>query len=85
MSPGELRQIIAANVRSRRLELGLTQQAVAEAVGLTQSRIAQIERGFAAVPSDLLALLATALNTAPAMLLTDGAFVSSPQRKISVA
>ena len=42
---GGLREVLAEAVRTRRLELGLTQTQLAKMAGMKQPRISQIERG----------------------------------------
>jgi len=54
--------ILAANVHRIRKALGLSQGALARALGVTQPRIAQIERGDANLRIGTLARLAVALN-----------------------
>jgi transcriptional regulator with XRE-family HTH domain len=54
--------ILAANVYRIRKALGLSQSALARALGVTQPRIAQIERGDANLRIGTLARLALALN-----------------------
>lgn len=78
MQANELRTILADNVRCRRQELGLTQKALAESVGVTQPRIAQIESGIASIPADSLAAFAESLGTTPAALVTPGNFSKIP-------
>jgi len=74
VQPSELRDIIAENIHNRRIELGITQSALAESVGLTQGRIAQIESANGGIPSESLAGFASALRTTPAALVTPGNF-----------
>ena len=61
---------IAVNIKLRRLELGMTQQQLAEAVGYrSRSAIAKIEAGTAEVPLSKLIPFARALDTTTDMLL----------------
>lgn len=53
---------IGANLKRVRLEAGLNQTELAEKVGVTQSMIAQIERGTKAMTMELGRELAEALN-----------------------
>ena len=68
----------AARLRDARKASGLSQAQLAERVGLTQGRIAQLERGD---PSDLQQRydLAVALGVDPAML--DGRLASVKRRR----
>ena len=68
----------AARLRDARNAAGLSQAQLAERVGLTQGRIAQLERGD---PSDLQQRydLAVALGVDPAML--DGRLASVKRRR----
>lgn len=50
------------HVRRWRLEAGITQEALADAVGLTRTSIVNIERGRQAVSVDRLPAFAVALN-----------------------
>jgi putative transcriptional regulator len=56
MPPDESRDDVRNNVRAERAQRGLTQQALAEAVGLTRQSIISIEKGRF-VPSVRTALL----------------------------
>lgn len=73
MTRNELRAIIGGNIRRRRKELGLTQQAVADAVGLSQAQINRIENASSSCPSDFFAELGEILQVDPLFFL-------SPQR-----
>jgi len=61
--------VLAGNVYALRRERGLTQAQLAEAVGVHQPRIAEIERGDANPRLDTLAKLARALGVPVAALL----------------
>jgi len=50
----EMREALAAELRRRRLEQGLTQAALASRLGTSQSRVAKMEAGEAGVTLDLL-------------------------------
>ena len=59
------------NIRRRRIELGLTQQAVADAMGYrTRSSIAKLEKNEANLHQDKLIMLARILNTSVDYLIT---------------
>lgn len=70
MTSDTLRQVIATNVRARRQELGLSQQSVADSVGLSQAQINRIERCACSFPADLFAQLGEALSVDPIYFLT---------------
>lgn len=69
----KMRDTIAANIRRLRMALGLSQSALAERMGCTQARIAQLESGARSLPTDDLPGLAEALSTTPAALVTTSA------------
>ena len=56
-------QIFAENLKSRRRELGLTQQRLAELIGYSEKSISKWESGAAIAPSSVLPLLAKHLLT----------------------
>ena len=59
------------NIRRRRIELGMTQQAVADAMGYrTRSSIAKLEKNEANLHQDKLIMMARILNTTADYLLT---------------
>jgi transcriptional regulator with XRE-family HTH domain len=74
MTPRQIRNLLGSNVRNRRLALGFTLHQLGNAAGVSYARISQIEHGSGAAPVDLLAHLAEALDTQPAVLLTPEAF-----------
>ena len=61
--------VLASNVYRLRKQRGLTQEQLAEAVGVRQPRIAEVERGDANPRLDTLAKLARALGVPVAGLL----------------
>lgn len=61
--------MLAENVRRLRVERGWSQQMLAEAVGVTQGAISQIENGSTGPRMATLERLAVALNVEPASLL----------------
>jgi transcriptional regulator with XRE-family HTH domain len=65
------------NVRDRRKQLGLTQEAVAEMLGISQPTYAGIEAGRRVPGLDVVERVAEALEIAPALLL-------APLRKSAV-
>jgi transcriptional regulator with XRE-family HTH domain len=74
MQPVELAKIFAANVKSRRLELGMSQAELAERLGTQQPHVARFENGHATPRLAIIAKMAEALSTTPASLLTADAF-----------
>lgn len=64
--------VLASNVYRLRKDRGLTQEQLAEAVGVRQPRIAEVERGDANPRLDTLAKLAYALGVPPFALLDPG-------------
>jgi len=55
-------QVFAANLRARRLELGLSQEALAERAGLDRTYVSSCERGLRNVTLTSLAQLGGALG-----------------------
>lgn len=74
LQSAELVKILASNIRARRLERGISQQALADAANVSQPYIAQLERGIRSPGVELLAPLADALATTPDALLTPNVF-----------
>ncbi|EOT7807509.1 helix-turn-helix transcriptional regulator [Pseudomonas aeruginosa] len=62
--------IFAANVRRRRLELGLSQEELAEAAGVHRTYVGMLERGGENVTIYNIERIAQALSLEPAALLT---------------
>lgn len=60
---------IGANVRRRRLEIGMTQEDLAFAAGLDTTAIGRIERGLRGSRTDTLITVARALSIWPGELL----------------
>lgn len=67
-----VRRILARNLRRLRLAKGMTQEELADAAGLRQALISELESGKVDVRLDTLQRLASALGTRPADLLDDG-------------
>ena len=65
----ELRRRFAANVRTRRKELQLSQEELAFESGLHRTYISGIERGIRNVGIDNIGLIAKALKVEPMLLL----------------
>lgn len=70
----KLRRVLADNLKARRKELGMTQQAVADALEVTQPYVAALESAKVSPRVEQLAKLSEALKTTPAALLTEGNF-----------
>jgi transcriptional regulator with XRE-family HTH domain len=68
-SPGKVDEEIGRRLRNRRLELGLSQEQVAHAVGVTFQQLQKYEKGVNRVSASKLYWLAKALDIAPAALL----------------
>lgn len=69
-----LRTILAENLRARRMQLRLTQIALAKRLEVTQPYIVALEKGKYGLGLDQLARVAEALETSPAALLTADIF-----------
>ena len=80
MTSNQLRSAVAKNIHNRRVELGITQTALAASVGVTSARISQIESSVGAVPLDLLAKIAEALGTTPAAVVDPSHFSRIPEK-----
>ena len=71
----ELHQVLGERVRAARLELGLTQTQLADALGRTQSWVREVESGRTAAQPYLLATLAAATGRSV------GWFYGEPDRR----
>lgn len=60
---------IGNRIRKYRKEVGLTQEQLAEAIGVTKSRVSNWEQGINRPDADILAELCKALNVSPSILL----------------
>ncbi len=67
----DLATVIGHRIANRRKERGLTQVALAAAVGVTQAYIAKIETGGSVPPAHLLGQIASALGTTVEPLSSD--------------
>lgn len=67
-----LRRVLAANLRNERLKQSMSQDALAEASGLSQKTISQIESATFATTIDTMQRLAVALRIKTAQLLLEG-------------
>jgi transcriptional regulator with XRE-family HTH domain len=66
----QLVNVFAANVRRKRLELGLSQEELAEYAGVHRTYIGMLERGEKNVTIYNIERLSIALDVTPAYLLT---------------
>lgn len=64
-----LRLVVAANVKNKRLRLGLSQEQLADISGFHRTYIGSVERGERNVTLSTLEALADALEVVPAELL----------------
>lgn len=71
MAPSDVATIVGANIRARRLQLGLTQQDLADNVGTYASHVSAIESGNKTVSLPTLVVWAEALTTTAAALLRE--------------
>jgi transcriptional regulator with XRE-family HTH domain len=71
--PKPTRRVLARRVRSLRRALGLTQEELAERVGLPQAQISELESARNNIRIDNLHRLAVALGVLPHELLEDRA------------
>jgi transcriptional regulator with XRE-family HTH domain len=69
--PKTTRRVLARNVRRLRSERGLSQEALAEEVGLRQAQISEIESGANNITIDNLHRLAVALGVRPFELIDE--------------
>ena len=60
---------IGNRIRKYRKEVGLTQEQLAEEIGVTKSRVSNWEQGINRPDADILAELCKALNVSPSILL----------------
>lgn len=65
----ELQAVVAANVKVRRLRLGLSQEQLAELSGFHRTYVGSVERGERNITLSTLVALALVLETTPENLL----------------
>lgn len=69
--PKATRQVLARNVRRLRTERGLSQEVLADEVGLRQAQVSEIESGANNITLDNLHRLAVVLGVRPCELIDD--------------
>jgi len=69
MQPQELVSLVAANIRNRRTELHLTQQELAERLGIAQPYLSEVENAKRSLSVATVAQFADALEVTPSYLL----------------
>lgn len=70
VQPKELCDMFRANLKTRRVELGLSQSEIARRIGVDPGYISDLERGKRNPNLQRLAPLAVALDTTPSALLS---------------
>ncbi len=71
MSEKELRKIVGLRIRMQRHLLGITQQELGERAGVSKCTVAGIEQFRKNIQLSTIARLATAMEIAPSILLTE--------------
>lgn len=71
MQPEQLIRVFSRNVRERRIELGLTQQELAQRMEIGQGYLSAIENGKRSPILKTIALFSEALSIAPAKLFVN--------------
>lgn len=69
INPSSLRFVFAQNIKKLREELGLSQEALADLVGLHRTYVGSIERAERNISIDNIEKIAKALNVSPGSLL----------------
>lgn len=71
VAPHEVSIVVGANIRARRLNLGMTQQELADILGTYHTHVSAIESGSKTISLPNLAVWAEALKTSPSALLRE--------------
>lgn len=79
----DARDIIAWNVRDRRVQAGLSQEALADGAGISRSVISDIERSAVGVSVDMLDRLARYFGVETAELLRQPDLGSTPTKPLT--
>jgi len=69
LKPSATRRQLALNLKKAREQLGLSQEALADAAGLHRTYVGSVERGERNISIDNIERLAVALDVSPASLL----------------
>ena len=84
--PQDVDRYVGARIRERRIMLGLTQQQMAELIGVTYQQAHKYEKGINRVPAGRLYNIAQALGVAVSyfseVLGSDKAFSATPQQRM---
>jgi transcriptional regulator with XRE-family HTH domain len=72
LGPDPIDVAVGARIRLRRVELGLSQTAVAEAIGITFQQVQKYERGTNRVSASKLTKIAAVLTTSVSHLVGEG-------------
>jgi transcriptional regulator with XRE-family HTH domain len=80
MDPRDLRQAFANNLRRLRHAKGISQEDLAHEAGVNRSYMSKLEKGASYAGLEIIAKLATVLETAPAELLRVPASKGERQR-----
>lgn len=70
MNSEDIKKILGVSVKELRKEKGLTQEKMAESIGLEPNGLAQIESGRKFVSADVMARLCEGFKIAPCVLFT---------------
>ena len=65
----DYKQVLAQNMRARRKALGLSQEALADGVGIDRTYVSGLERGMKNPSLEMIVRIGAVLETVPAKLL----------------
>jgi len=82
-SVSQLDAVIGARVRARRQEIGVSQERLAEAIGVTFQQVQKYEKGINRVSAATLYAIADSLDTTVAQLLPDAGPAPEWPRELS--